>query len=243
MRVRSIVLAALIALAILACDTTTHAVPACARSSGASKSGGGGGGGGGKNGGAAPAPRPTSAPARPTTPPPSPYRPPPPGAPTKPETNVRNQSRPTTPTPRNDAARDRARASARRPNIRPATEDYNDARATAPSRLSRGGAFTSPVTNIEYHYHDLGWYRRPGLVIDLYDPYDRFNYWYRPYSPFFGMQYMVAADCDGHEEQVEQPININVTVDQDGTVTGEVPATPVAPDSATTTVPGSVPAA
>lgn len=240
MRTRLFVLAALIVA--LACGTTAQAPVACARSTGASKTGGGGGGGGGKSGGVA-APRPTSAPARPTTPPPSPYRPPPPGGPTKPETNVRNQPRPTTARSRNDAARDRARAGAHRPNVRPAPEDYDDARATAPTRLSRGGAFISPVTNIEYHYHDLGWYRRPGLLIDLYDPYDYFNHWYRPMSPYYGMQMVVAGDCDGKDEQVQQPVNVNVTVDQDGKVTGEVPATPgsLVPPETMVAGPASVP--
>lgn len=115
-------------------------------------------------------------------------------------------------------------------------DDYDDARSVAPTRVSRVGSWRSPVTDVVYVYHDLDWYRHPGLLIDLNDPYDRFNYWYRPMSPYYGTQFVVAGDCDGHDEHTEQPINVNVVVDQDGKVVGEQAATPGS------SVPGTAPA-
>jgi hypothetical protein len=241
------------AVAIVACDSATHAQTACAKSAGASKSGASKSGStGSSKSSPSPAPRgpvggsasassatggrpdstakATGGVDRSKSPDPPAY-PAGGGAP-------RTETSPTAPRTRDNTTRDRARAASRRLNTRLDIEDYADARTLAPTRVTRTGLYRSPVTDIEYRYHDLGWYRRPGLVIDLYDPYDPFNYWYRPLSPFNGLPYVVAGGCDGSDEHVEQPVNVNVVVNNDGQIIGE--ATPsttpgTVPDSTTTT--------
>lgn len=199
----------------IACGAAS-APAACAKSSGASKSPGVG-----KV--ASPAPK---APAKPDPPA---YKPPPPGAKPAPEVKP--------PPPRSKQQQDRAKAAASKPKAKPDPQDVDDAKATAPKRVTRGGSYTSSVTNNTYVYHDMGFYRRPGFIIDIWDPYDPFNYWSRPWSPYYGHPYMVAADCGGKDEHVEQPINVTVNVDDQGKVIGETAA------PAGTIPPGTEPAA
>lgn len=145
---------------------------------------------------------------------------------------------------RNSGQQDRARRSASNPRVQPAADDVIEARDEAPRHLTRGGTFNSNITNIEYHYHDdpFGWYARPGLLVDIYDVYDPYNYYVRRRSPFFGMPYAVAGSCsdgDDKAQPVSPPQNINITVTADGHVAGTVPATTVAagPTTTTTTAP------
>lgn len=92
------------------------------------------------------------------------------------------------------------------------------AKAEAPPRVTRGGSYYSSVSGNTYVYNDVGYYRRPGYVVDIWDPYDPFNYWYFPTSPFYGRPYETAGDCSGGDDHVEQKQEVNITVDQDGKV-------------------------
>jgi hypothetical protein len=249
-------------IGIAACGETARPQPACAAiaksGGGASKSGGSSAGArsaskpatgsgsqskstpaGGKAGGAAPAtPKAPTSPAggvdRSKAPDPPAY--PAGGGPR------RSESKPPPPRPRDQAKTDRARRAAARPSIRPDPEDYDDARAVAPSRLSRSGRYESPITNTVYMYQPVSYFSRPGYMVDIWNPYDPFNYWYRPWSPFYGRPYVVAGDCDGKDEKTEQPVNVTVNVDSDGKVIGEAPVNP-ATAGQPTTIPAPAPAA
>ena len=84
--------------------------------------------------------------------------------------------------------------------------------------MTKGGTYYSTVTGNTYVYNDFGYYRRPGYVVDIYDPYNPYNYWYFGASPFYGRPYVVAGDCDD-EGHVEQKQEVNITMDSDGKVT------------------------
>lgn len=239
-RASSVVLAfGLSAAGVVACSGT--ATPACARSSGASKSGGAAApspGGGGKAGGVAPPPK--APPPAPKAPDPPPYRPPPPGAPLKPE----NRPPPPKPPPaRSPQQQERARGAASSPKARPDPQDIDDARSTAPQRVTRGGSYHSSVTNNTYVYQEPGFFSRPGYLIDVWNPYDPWNYWARPWSPFYGRPFIVAAGCDGKDEHVEQqPQNVTVNVDTDGKVIDTKDASPATePGTTPATAVGTVP--
>ena len=84
-----------------------------------------------------------------------------------------------------------------------------------------------------YHY-----YLTPGYMIDYYDPYNPYNYWYFHGSPFYGRPYRVAGDCDS-EPKEETKQNINITIDNDGKVVlaeeSQTPGTAVIKDATTGT--------
>lgn len=227
-RIRALVLAGAViagAVGIVACDSVTNAAPACAKSAGASKTGG--------------ASSPTKAPSsvssggktggvdRSKTPDPPAY---PEGGGAK-----KGESKPPPPTyTRNTQQQDRAAKAAANPKAKPDTEDVTEARDEAPRHVTRGGTYVSNITNRTYVYHDRGYYGSPGYFIDIWDPYDPYNYWMRPRSPFYGMPYRVAGDCahqDDDPAPEAPPQNINIQVTADGHVAGTVPAT-------TTTTPG-----
>lgn len=142
---------------------------------------------------------------------------------------------------RNSGQQDRAKKAASNPKAKPDSEDLYEARDEAPRHVTRGGTYVSNITNRTYIYHDRGYYGSPGYLIDIWDPYDPYNYWLRPRSAFYGMPYRVAGDCSqvDNDPPPEQPQNININVTADGHVAGTVPATTVAagPTTTTTTAP------
>lgn len=130
-------------------------------------------------------------------------------------------ARPGSGTPGQSKTAQQARASsASKPAGKPAAEDVSKAKAEAPKLVSRGGSYSSPVTGNTYVFHSVSYYRRPGVFVDIFDPYNPYNYWYWPTSPFYGQPYRYATACGGQEKTVqEQHENINITIDDDGKVT------------------------
>jgi hypothetical protein len=193
------VLATLVAFAVLnGCGNKKHRYVACAQT---------------KSGGSSPAPRPPapapkppSAPASPpkaqNSPPPKPATPPsqqnrtaaPPSA--QHSEALKNQAQPppgqnvkAKVTPPGEKAYTPPRA-----DVRPPAKKYDTAARYAPQQVSRGGQYRSPVTNHTYIYRDPIYYSSPGYRLDLFDPYNPWNYT-NPYSPFFGRQYVVVDAC------------------------------------------------
>lgn len=130
---------------------------------------------------------------------------------------------------------------------KPSASDKAQAKAEAPKSVSSKGSYTSSVTNRTYIYHGGGYgsgymgyryYLTPGYVVDYYDPYNPYNYWYFAGSPFYGRPYRVAGDCDS-EPKEETKQNINITIDNDGKVVSAdestTPGTAVIKDATTGT--------
>lgn len=126
---------------------------------------------------------------------------------------------------------------------KPAAGDVAVAKSEAPSRVTRGGSYTSSVTNRTYIFHSgggyggYGYYLSPGYMVDYYDPYNPYNYWSFPLSPFYGRPYVVAEGCDGDDHE-DPKQNVNITVDIDGKVVAaddsSTPGTVVVKDGSTT---------
>lgn len=109
-------------------------------------------------------------------------------------------------------------SSASKPSSKPSSSDINNARSSAPSRVTRNGSYYSPVTGDTYIYQPIGHYRSPGYVVNIYDPYNPYNYWYWHTSPFYGRPYRYAEECSGPEKEVQKQ-EVHITVDSDGKVT------------------------
>jgi hypothetical protein len=81
----------------------------------------------------------------------------------------------------------------------PSAADRSTATKAAPKSVTTTGSYTSPVTHHVYVYHDPTYFSTAAYLtaIDLYNPYDPFNWYYRPFSPFYGRPYMIGTQCDG----------------------------------------------
>lgn len=128
---------------------------------------------------------------------------------------------------------ERARASASRLREPSHPADLEEARAKAPRRLVRGSSFTSSVTGVEYRWHELAFYRTPGRMIDIWDPYDPYNYWHWIVSPYYGLDYVVADDCPGTETVVPKQ-DVSFSFDSDGRILATVDTVSSEPPSVTT---------
>lgn len=89
------------------------------------------------------------------------------------------------------------------PKVKPSTQDFSKAQSAAPRSVTTSGGYTSPVTNHYYVYHQPDYFMTALYLsaFDLYSPYDPFNYYGRPFSPFYGRPYLVGQDCGGSSEE------------------------------------------
>lgn len=81
-----------------------------------------------------------------------------------------------------------------RADVRPPAKDYDRAARLAPDRLSRTGSYRSPVTSHIYVWHEPTYYSSSGYRLDLYDPFNPWNYT-NPFSPFYGRSYNLVDRC------------------------------------------------
>jgi hypothetical protein len=249
-RLGAVMVALIIGVTLAVACAGSAAAPACAmgaKSSGASKSGGASAAkpasspSGGKTGGVSSPKPPASSASKPSSGGKSPTPPPP----AYPEGGGAKKGETKPPPPktytRNTQQQDRAAKAASNPKAKPDAEDVTEARDEAPRHVTRGGTYVSNITNRTYIYHDRGYYGSPGYFIDIWDPYDPYNYWMRPRSPFYGMPYRVAGDCSHQDDDPAPeapPQNINIQVTADGHVAGTVPVTTApGPTTTTTTAP------
>ncbi len=79
-------------------------------------------------------------------------------------------------------------------DVRPPAKQYDRAAVAAPERVTRTGSYRSPVTNHVYVWHDPTYYSSPGYRLDLFDPYNPWNYT-NIYSPFFNRPYNLVDAC------------------------------------------------
>lgn len=114
-----------------------------------------------------------------------------------------------------------------RPGAKPDAASISQAKNEAPKTVTRGGSYTSSVTNNTYVWHSQPYFTSIGYPVSIYNPFFMYNYFYvipgMPVSPFFGMPFHYAASCGGPEKTLTKENvntnNINITVDQDGKVT------------------------
>lgn len=163
-----------------------------------------------------PAPRaPTPAPA-PRSPTPAPKTP---SAPS----GGNGGAKPVTPAPankpgQNGAPKTQSQTNAAKPGTKPTPSDASKAKAEAPSRVTRGGSYYSSVTGDTYVYQNPSYFSRPGYIVNYYNPYDPFNYWLYPMSPFYGSPYRVAGSCGEKEKEIKNTNNITIVLDSEGKV-------------------------
>lgn len=80
-------------------------------------------------------------------------------------------------------------------DVKPTPKQAAAATKAAPDKVSLGGSYRSPVTHHTYIFHDAGWYGSPGYVLDIWDPYNPFNYTANLLSPFYGRPYVLVDRC------------------------------------------------
>jgi hypothetical protein len=80
-------------------------------------------------------------------------------------------------------------------DVKPPAKQVQAAQRSAPAMVSVAGSYRSPVTHHVYIFHDAGWYGSPGYVLDIFDPYNPFNYTSNLLSPFYGRPYVLADRC------------------------------------------------
>lgn len=79
-------------------------------------------------------------------------------------------------------------------DVKPPAKKYDAAAKSAPAKVSRNGSYRSPVTHHTYVFHDALWYSSPGYRMDLFDPFNPWNYT-NPLSPFYSRPYVVVDRC------------------------------------------------
>jgi hypothetical protein len=80
-------------------------------------------------------------------------------------------------------------------DVKPPAKQVQAAQRSAPAQVSLAGSYRSPVTHHVYVFHDAGWYGSPGYVLDIFDPYNPFNYYSNALSPFYGRPYVLVNQC------------------------------------------------
>lgn len=79
-------------------------------------------------------------------------------------------------------------------DVRPPAKQYDRAAVAAPERITRNGSYRSPVTHHVYAWHDPIYYSSSSYRLDLFDPYNPWNYT-NPLSPFYGRSYNLVDAC------------------------------------------------
>lgn len=123
-----------------------------------------------------------------------------------------------------------------KPTSKPDPKDIATAKSEAPKSVSRNGSYYSSVTGNTYIYQPPAVFLTPGYTWDIMNPYNRYNYWYMPMSPFYHTPYIERADCDSQEQEVKNENNITIVLDEDGKVVSSSETKDTLPAHGTTVV-------
>lgn len=80
-------------------------------------------------------------------------------------------------------------------DVKPSPKQVDAATKAAPQKVSTSGSYRSPVTHHTYIFHDAGWYGSPGYVLDIWDPFNPWNYTANLFSPFYGRPFVLVDRC------------------------------------------------